>query len=112
MTAFCHIPLPAFVDALLDYLRTPYRTLRHELLSCEDRWLETEHPSWLIRLGHLQEGLGHLSAAVRTYRHGAARFPYRPDFPRLHARAQVRLEQLACRSSAVGVRACRSPRRR
>jgi len=83
---FRHRPLDEFVDGLLDYLRAPFAALRAELDMCEHIWRTSGDARWLIRIGHLQEGLGDRAAALSSYSEGRDRFPGRPEFRDLVAR--------------------------
>jgi hypothetical protein len=83
---FRHVPLERFVDGLLDYLTAPFALLRAELDTCEHIWRTSGAADWLIRIGHLREGLGDRAGAHRAYAEGFARFPGRPEFRDLVAR--------------------------
>lgn len=79
-------PLTAFVDGLLDYLGAPYDLLRGELGVCTGMWRDSGEASWLMRIGHIHEGLGEPARAREAYAAGVARYPGRPEFRALLAR--------------------------
>lgn len=83
---FRHAPLAAFLDGLLHYLGAPRELLRCELDICADRWKSSGEAWWLMRIGHIHEGLGEPARAREAYAAGAARYPGRPEFRALLAR--------------------------
>jgi hypothetical protein len=83
---FCHVSLPSFLGALLAFLRAPRATVGRELALCQELWQETRESRWLLRIGHLHEGLGEVERAQMTYAAGARRYPGRPEFAALLGR--------------------------
>jgi hypothetical protein len=83
---FRHAPLPAFVDGLMHYLSAPRELLRRELDICADIWKSSGEAWWLMRIGHIHEGLGEPTRAREAYAAGASRYPGRPEFRALLAR--------------------------
>jgi hypothetical protein len=81
-----HVPLDGFLDGLLDYLRAPFAHLRAELDMVEHIWRSSGSAQWLIRLGHIREGLGDRAGALSAYAQGLDRFPGRTEFRELVAR--------------------------
>jgi|SRR5450631_462472 hypothetical protein len=83
---FRHAPLAAFVDGLLHYLGASRELLRRELDLCADMWRNSGDAWWLMRIGHIHEGLGEPTRAREVYATGASRYPGRPEFRALLAR--------------------------
>jgi hypothetical protein len=63
--------------------------VRRDLSLARERWERTGDAWWLIRIGHLQEGLGNAEAAIATFAAGSEQFPGRPEFGALLERART-----------------------
>jgi hypothetical protein len=87
---FRHASMASFVVALLEYLRAPVQVVRRDLSIARERWEHTCDAWWLIRIGHLQDGLGDAEAAIATFAAGSEQFPGRPEFSALLERARTR----------------------
>jgi hypothetical protein len=87
---FRHSSMAAFVVALLEYLRRPSPAVRRDLSLARELWEETGDAWWLIRIGHLHDGLGETEAATATFAAGSEQFPGRPEFGALLERARSR----------------------
>jgi hypothetical protein len=85
---FRHAPLAAFVDGLLHYLGAPRELLRRELDICTDIWKSSGEAWWLMRIGHIHEGLGEPARAREAYATGASRYPGCLEFRALLARVR------------------------
>jgi hypothetical protein len=83
---FRHAPLSAFADGLLHYLGAPRELLRRELDICAGIWKSSGEAWWLMRIGHIHEGLGEPARAREAYATGASRYPGRLEFRALLAR--------------------------
>jgi hypothetical protein len=87
---FQHVPLFEFVPYFLAFLEQPHENTVRDLEFCQARWNGSGDPQWLLRLGHIFEGLEQYEQALQVFEYGQSSFPGRREFSQLANRAKER----------------------
>lgn len=77
---FKHISLYQFTNYLLDYLASPRATLLSDLDFSMNQWQQTNDGWWLLRIGHIYEGLNEIGKARDAFLLGENLFPSQKEF--------------------------------
>jgi hypothetical protein len=73
-------PITRLADDFVRFLGEPRSNVLNELKARQSEWSEDPNPWLLLRIGHLQDGLGDAIAARATFARGMEMYPARKEF--------------------------------